>query len=406
MSSGKGISLSGVKIRNRQQIKWVIYHNAPVTRNQITDELGLTLPTITTSVAEMLADGLLIEYDEPDQVISPAGGRRAQVLDFNEDAYYAVGVEIGPYQTLFSITNLRGKVSCEAARPMVSEHYEGMLYEVAAQILKLVRESDIDPQKIFGIGVGIPGFIESGEGIIRKSFFADWEKRPFAKELSLKTGMPVWIDNNARMRAYGKAMFGKRKTPDTFAYLFISKGLSCPLMIKHNVLAGHLASAGEIGHTTAFPGGPVCPTCGRRGCLESVVGEKAILGAVNQAVEQGLAPMLAGITEVQDVLPMTKVLKAQTMGDLAVGNIMQKVVEYLGIEIANIFNFISPSLIIVDGYIFENEVNRQRLLDTAYANLYGLTKQEAQIEFIPYNCMTGSYGSAAFVIRQCLFERK
>lgn len=402
MTKGEGISLLGVKERNRQQIKRVIYRQAPVTRQHITDELGLSLPTITTNVAQMLGEGLLVEYAAPGR--SPTGGRRLQLLDFNAAARYAVGVELGPYQTLFCLTDLRGRVCASLALEAASPQYLEMTAFVAQSVRELVQHSGIRKERLFGVGVGIPGFIEYQEGVIRTAFHSDWMGRPFVQDLASLLSLPVWIDNNARMRAFGREMFGSGAAPDTFAYFLVSKGLACPLMIKNNVLAGHKASAGEVGHTTILPDGPLCPTCGRRGCLEAVAGESAILSAAAKALAQGKAPCLAALVPPGEAPDTAHVLEAQRRGDPAIGSIMEKAVEYLGLEVANIFNFISPSLVVVDGYIFQLEENRRRLQETVQGNLYGLMARETNIEFLPYDRLTGALGAAAFVVRRCLLD--
>lgn len=404
MSENTGISLINVKERNRQYIKQIIYHKAPITRKEITAELGLTLPTITTNVAHMLAQGLLVELNEPAPVRSAAGGRRVQRLDINTDAGYAVGVELGPYQTYLCITNLRGKSLCEKVAPAAPHPYEEMLAAVSAQISELVRRADLPPEKLLGVGVGVPGFIDSAGGIIRRAFDPDWQGKPFCAQLSDQLKRPVWIDNNVRIRAVGQEMFSAQAMPDTFAYFFVSKGLACPLMIRSQLLPGNNATAGEIGHSIIEPGGPVCPICGHRGCLESVAGESALLAAAAQACSAGKAPILAALLAGGEPLTMAALLEAQRLGDAGIEEILWHAVEYLGLSISNIFNFISPGLMLVDGYIFSLEQNRAHLKKAAVSNLYGLTEQEIKLEFVPYNKMEGARGAAAFVVRNCFFR--
>ena len=62
MKKSRGASLLSLKALNQLQIRRSIYYNAPVTRQQIADQLGVSLPTVTTNVAQMLADGHLEEY--------------------------------------------------------------------------------------------------------------------------------------------------------------------------------------------------------------------------------------------------------------------------------------------------------------------------------------------------------
>src|SRR5699024_8378480 len=105
----------------------------------------------------------------------------------------------------------------------------------------------------------------------------------------------VIADNNVRMRARGQALFHGKETQDLFAYLFVSKGITCPLMIRGHVLSGSTSGAGELGHMVMQPGGPICPTCGKRGCLESLTGETAILRDCTEQLQYGHAGILAKI---------------------------------------------------------------------------------------------------------------
>lgn len=403
MADAKGMSLSDVKIRNIRQIKRVIYYNAPVSRQQITDELGLTLPSITTAVSTMLAEGVLEEL-VPTRAAAPCGGRQVHLLDFRCEANYAVGVEVGPYRTTLAITDLRGHVRCEKVLPVAPDAYEEMLAFLCQSVNDLVAVSGLDKAKIYGIAVGFPGFIDDKTGVTRSAIRPTWVNKPILHDLHQRLEFPVWTDNNARMRAVGRELFAASRVPSTFAYFFVSKGVACPLMIENLLYSGHRASAGEIGHNVIVPGGRVCPACGKEGCLEAVSSESAILAEARQAAAKGESSLLADMLVRHGTLNTELLLQAQREGDAVVCHIMEHAVSYLGIEIANIFNFISPSLITVDGLIFENEENRRTLLNVVHKNLFGLTADEVKLEFLPYNKMAGAYGAAAFVIRRCLLS--
>lgn len=390
MSRNKGANLFNLKLLNQLQIRRVIYYNGPLTRQQIADELGVSLPTVTTNIAAMIADGLLTEYEE--QPLSSQVGRRPQLVDFNADARYAVGLEFGPYGAFGCITNLRGKIIYKKELSSPSRNYERMLMDVSTQCQMMIRESKVPPHQVLGIGVGFPGFIDSRRGTVRTGLYSSWADRELADDLRKHTYLPVWIDNNARMRTYWREMFSGRDTPSTFVYLFVSKGIACPLMIKNDILAGKHASAGEIGHTTILPGGPICPTCGRKGCLESLSSEAAILAQVRDALGQDKG------------WDIHKVLLAQRQKNRTVCQIVKQAVGYLGLAAANIFNFISPNLLSIDGLIFENEENRKELIEVVKNNLFGLSIDEANIEFLPHDPYSGASGAAALVVRKSLLS--
>ncbi len=397
----KGTNLTDVKAHNLKEIKRMIYFYAPVTRQKIAEELGLTLPTITTNVSSMLEEGLLVEFEARDRAASPLGGRPSALIDFRPKNI--LGIELGPYKTLFCLTDLRGKTIYNKAFDPVSQDYESMLRFISERIIAFGREAIFDQNKTPGIGIGLPGIIDSSTGIVHSSIYASWNGKPLAQDISERIGLPVFIDNNVRLRALGHELFSKNEAVGIFAYLYVSRGIACQLIIKNNLLDGNISGAGEIGHTTILPDGPICPVCGRQGCLESVSGEGAIVNSVLKAIKRGEATKLTELVGQGELLTIDHILKAQENGDKTVGAIIYKAVKYLGLSVANIFNFIGPDIIAVDGYIFKNKQNRIFLQETVNKNLYGLTNSKAKIDFLSYDQYYGAKGAAAIVIcRQIL----
>ncbi|QAT49115.1 ROK family protein [Caproiciproducens sp. NJN-50] len=401
----KGYGLLEIKRLNRVRIKKVIYKYAPITRIQIAEALGLTLPTITTNVASMLSDGLLKEAPLSDETpVNPQSGRKPSVLSFKADAAYAVGAELGPYCTTVCATDLLGKIVFQREYPIAPQEYDRMLPELAGEIRDIA--SHLPQHKLLGAGVGLPGFIESEKGVIRSNSRQSWNGKNLMEDLRRELGLGVTIDNNVRMRAIGEELLVRKLRPDIFAYYYISKGIACPLMIQENVIAGYTAGAGEIGHTLAQPDGPICPTCGHAGCLDAVASETAILNFCREACKEGKAPVLRSLLseEKADALDIKTVLRAQQMGDLSVCEIVEHAVEYLGISLANLINLISPGLVVVDGYLMKQECNRKKLRDVIAKHLYGLNEKEVGIEFLSFDLYRGAKGSAAKVLRKFLLE--
>lgn len=388
----KGTSLLTVKELNRLQIRRIIYHKAPITRQQIADELGVSLPTVTTNVAKMLKDGLLVEYES--DTAAPQGGRKPQWLDFNPEAFFALGVEYGPYDTRVCLSDLRGAIHGRKKMECCQVSYEKTVDQTAQCIRELLQETGVSQDKILGLGAGLPGFVDRERGVLRTGPYSSWMGRPLSSDLQKKLDLPVWVDNNVRMRTVWRDTFSGKRTPSIFLYLRVSNGIASPLKIKNDILEGNHATAGEIGHMVVLPDGPVCPACGRRGCLGAISSEKAILGQVQRTLND------------PEIKTIEQVLQKQKSGNPDVCRIMEKAVYFLGLSAANIFNLLSPELICVDGYIFTEQANRERFVRVAHENLFGLSPEEAQIEFIPYDPYIGAYGGAACVVRRALLEQE
>ncbi len=98
-----------------------------------------------------------------------------------------------------------------------------------------------------------------------------------SEELGTALGIPVVVENNVRARAICASLFERSIQAEPFLYFFVSYGVACQIIIDGKALYGQSAAAGEIGHTVVQRGGPVCPTCGNRGCLEALTGERSVL---------------------------------------------------------------------------------------------------------------------------------
>lgn len=394
MAGKKGNSLLETRRRNRVLIKNMIFRMDNATRTAIAEELGLTLPTITTSVNEMLAEGILEENPIAEGQLSNNMGRRPNAISFKADAAYAIGVELAQYATRAVLINLKGEVISELNEDAARENYDEMLIKVTTIIQKMIEQAK--GKHLLGVGVGLPGFIESEHGIIRSNPRKDWIGKNFAKDLEERLHLPVLIDNNVRLRAVGHEMSMKGIRPDSFAYFYVSKGIACPLMIKDGVVSGYTAGAGEIGHTIIS----VNDDGGRtQMCLDDLGSEKAVFEKCQEAMLSGKLPALQEMVRQDGRLRMHHIIELQQGGNEKIQQILEDAIEYLGIGLANVVNLINPGYVVVDGFMFVEEANRQKLLQSAKEKFFGLNEEEVQIIFEEFDYSRGAVGAGYFVIR-------
>jgi predicted NBD/HSP70 family sugar kinase len=294
-------------------IKEILYKYGPISRADIASMMGLTLPTITTNIAELIAQGMATELSQA--AVSGTVGRRAKPVDVMAAYRYVIGVEVAPYRCTLCINDLRmgHMISEEAARD--NGDYDEMVRFVAGRIEALIQASGVDRAKIAGVGVGVPGFVERSTSVIRSMGRFGWKDKPMGEDLNRLIGLPVCVENNARVRVIGEDVLNGRIRPDTFAYLFVSLGIACPLMIKNSLFSGKSAGAGEIGHTIMQLDGPKCAMCGKRGCLDSLASDSAILKHCRNAMETGGAQVLKSYVDASGQLTMKEVVQAQQTGD-------------------------------------------------------------------------------------------
>ena len=403
-----GNNLEKVKTQNTESIKEVIYKYGPISRAEIAEMLRLTPPTITTNVAELIQCGLVREC-----AADAAGGTRRSehtlgrkriFIDFVPDAAYTVGVESGVYGTLACLVDIRGNVVNQISMAGVHRDYEAAMDAVADSVKTLLEKSDIPGEKIVGMGIGLPGFVDGHSGTLRYGAMYKWKDKPVAQDISRRTGLACRVENNARCRALGEELFSQKLRPETFAYFLISRGLACPLVIRSRLHAGEMAGAGEVGHMVVDRFGPTCPTCGNRGCLEAVSGETAIRNRCIQALKAGIPTILRDICADPADPQMGEILMAQRSGDRIISAIMEDAISYLGVGLANVINLINPPLVIVDGYIMEPEENQALLVDETRKNIFSLNETEVDIEFVPFDKFRAAKGAAALAVKKFVIQ--
>ena len=397
----KGSNHQMLKQKNSQLIRKYIYQNSPVSRVEVAQELGLTTPTITGMVAPLLASGLLRETVAPAEEAKGAG-RPRMMLEFVPEAYYSCGVDVGHYQICYTLTDLLGNVIAKRRTEQKLDEYRKTLEILAAQIPDLLKEAGISREKMLGVGVCLPGMVDGSADKIYDTFLTGWTEHNLSADLGEMLGLKVEVENNVRARLISAELFDRIVKAEPFAYFFVSFGVACQMIIDGKVLYGQSAAAGEIGHTVVQRDGPVCPTCGNRGCLEALTGERAIVQKCRDIMQTDAPTVLKELCPDPRQLTMDQVLAAQQMGDKEASHVIEDAIEYLGIALANTINLISPRAVVVEGRILSTPKNQTRMLDVVEQYMFHIHSGITDFTFLPYDPDRGARAAAAVVVKEFL----
>lgn len=400
----KGSNHLILKRNNYQLIKKYIYQHSPISRVELAQQLSLTTPTITGMVTPLIAKGLLHETTAPVLVEGKSAGRPRMLLEFVPSAFYICGIDIGPYWINYTLTDLQGGVLLCRRTEEKLEEYSRTFSLLSREIPRFLEDAGVNVDKLLGVGIAMPGLINGSAGKIYTTFREGWTEHDLAAELGNLLGVRVVIENNVRARAICANLFDRSVVAEPFAYFYVSNGVACQMIIDGKVLYGQFAAAGEIGHTVVQRGGPVCPSCGNRGCLEALAGERAVLRDCREIMVSGKATILRELCPDPEKLTMPQVLMAQEMGDVDVNLIMEDVLDYLGIALANTINTISPRVVMLDGQMLDSKRNQALCLEAVKRNMFQVHVNETQFLFQKYDPDRGARGAAAVVVRELLLE--
>lgn len=397
----KGSNHQLLKQNNHNLIKKHIYRNSPISRVEIAHQLGLTTATITGMVNPMINSGLLRETAAVAEDTKVAG-RPRMMLEFVPEAYYICGVDTGPYRTNYVLTDLRGNTVAVRHTDQPLGEYQPTLERFAREIPEFVSEAGIPKEKLLGVGICLPGMIDGSADKIYDIFHEGWTEHNFSAELGEALGLKVEVENNVRARAISAELFDRMVKAEPFAYFFVSFGVACQMIIDGKVLYGQSAAAGEIGHTVVQRNGPVCPTCGNRGCLEALTGERAILQQCRNIMATDTPTILKELCQDISQLTMDQVLEAQELGDKAVSHVIEDAIEYLGIALANTINLISPRAVVLEGRILSAPQNQARMIRIVEQYMFHIHSGMIDFTFLPHDPDRGARAAAAVVVREFL----
>jgi glucokinase len=266
-----------------------------------------------------------------------------------------VGIDLGGTKVMVAVLDEKLKV---LTRVKMRTHGEEGPKATVLRMAKLVRKGlDEIPggvaAKISYVGVGAPGPLKPGTGVIVAAPNLGWKNVPLKKMLEAQLKCPVNVDNDVNMGTYGEYFAGAAKGKSLVVGLFPGTGIGGGIVIDGKVIQGASGSAGELGHIIVDPNGLLCG-CGRRGCIETVASRLAIAKEVAVAAIRGQSPFMLKKyeTKIED-MKSSAFAEAIDAGDKVVESIVRHAAHMLGIAAASVVNILSPDCIVLGGGLVE-----------------------------------------------------
>jgi len=222
-----------------------------------------------------------------------------------------------------------------------------------ATVLTLVSDTVKEVTKkapsVSAVGIGLPGNHDSARGITRFSpNFPSWHNVSITDPLSKSLQLPVFMLNDVRAATLGELHFGAGKGVANLVMLAIGTGIGGGVVANRQLLIGPQEAAGEVGHMTIMPNGPLC-NCGNRGCLEALASGPSIAARGAEAILHGRSPKLQERVTTLGDLSAKLISEVASGGDPEAARILEEAGDALGIGIANLAVILNPDLFILGG---------------------------------------------------------
>ncbi|WP_406430651.1 ROK family protein [Streptomyces sp. NBC_01589] len=262
-----------------------ILDHGPVARSTVARLTGLSPASVTGHVGQLLARGLVRESAE---TAGPRGlGRPHIPVEIDTGRYLVAGAHIAVAHSTVSLMDLRGRIVAEDRQPHRTTDPHRLLAGLAERLPRLVSARAAG-RTVLALGVATGHRVDPVAGMIVEHPLLGWRDVPVRDVLSAATGLPVHVDSHSRALARAEQMFGEASTRASMVLLFIGAVVDAAFATEGAMHRGPRSGAGSIAHLPLGAGGSggaePC-SCGRSGCLQSEVSERAM---VRRASEQGL----------------------------------------------------------------------------------------------------------------------
>ncbi|MFC0551438.1 ROK family protein [Planotetraspora thailandica] len=314
---------------NRAVLLRALYFGGPASRNELSATTGLSAATVSNMTGDLLSEHVVVEAGQ----VESDGGRPRVLLRVNPEYGYAVGVDVGETHVRVELFDLdmKERAKVEYALRTARHEVELVARHILAGIDVVLAEGGVSTQQVLGVGVGVPGIVESGpDGLVQAKTFG-WEGVPMKALLRAGTSLPLFVDNGAKTMGQAELWFGSGRGAVNAVIAFMGSGIGATIVTDGTTYRGASSAAGELGHVKVTIGGRAC-RCGGRGCLEAYAGAEGILDRAGIHVdaadeEKALADLVEQGSPVID-----------------------ETIAYLGVGLANLIHLFNPERVVIGGW--------------------------------------------------------
>ncbi len=320
-----------------------LYFDKALSCAELSDLFDKSIPSITKAVNELMAEGFVVE-----QGYAPSsGGRRPLLYSIKPDAMYILAVAMDQLSTRIQLLDLFNRPVADSLtielKLLNNDEALGLLIK---NINSYIANSNIPKQKIAGIGMGMPGFVNVIEGI--NYTYLNAGGKSLIKYMREQIGLPVYIDNDSSLIALAEQKFGIAKAQQNVMVINLGWGIGLGMIIHNEIFRGHNGFAGELSHIPLSDDDTLC-TCGKRGCLETAASMLVVVQKAIQGIKDGRVTSLKNTDSSPSKALGEDILNAAEHGDQFAIDLLSDAAYKIGKALAILIHIMNPQTIVLSG---------------------------------------------------------
>jgi len=319
----------------------LIWREHRISRAEIARQFGLSRSTVTEIVKVLLTSGFINEVGSG----KSSGGRKPIVLEFQDETYVTIGIDIGVTHVAVALTDLRGKLISWKEEPWpVRSDPKGTRELITRLCNEALADHSLVKSQLLTIGIAVPSPVDPLQpSWLPEIVIPAWKGSVELDQILQEFDVPFHIDNDANLGALAEYWWGAGRGIEDLIYIKIAFGIGAGYILNGETYRGANGVAGEFGHIPIDSTGRKC-VCGLNGCLASYVGEPALEERLQILLKDYPDSLLANRQP-----SLNNIEDAALQGDELAQKIVKEVADYLGIAIAGWCNLMNPQKVILGG---------------------------------------------------------
>jgi len=309
----------------------------------IASSLSRSIPSVTKQINGLLLKNIVVEKG----YAASTGGRKAMRYMLNDDLNYTIiSITIDQFYTAIALSNLKGEIVSSLENLPIDLRDSDAAKILLETIDSFVSSNNIDLKQVIGIGISMPGFVNSETGL-NESYNSDSPLYNIKERIEHKFNLPAVIDNDSRCVAWAEKKFGNAQDSSHSLVINLNWGVGLGILINDDIFKGTSGFAGEFSHIPLSDELTLC-SCGKRGCLEVEASISAAIRNIEKDIKNGEYSIYEKLVKEYDN-KVAALIEAVQIGDQIAINNIGKIGYLLGKGISTLIHILNPNKIIISG---------------------------------------------------------
>lgn len=319
-----------------------LYFSNPQSIAELSSSIGKSVPNITNAVNKLIQLNLI----EQDGLAPSTGGRRAAQFVPNESQLpLIISVAIDQFYTSVAVVDFKNQFKTEIHSEGIDIKREDAYSKIVGLIKNTIK--GIDTFHVYGIGITIPGFVDSKTGK-NNSYSTNSPFYDLKTNIQKEFNLPTFVENDSSAIAIAEHTFGIAKTIEDVMVVNLNWGVGLGMILDNELYRGHSGFAGEFSHIPLSDSNKLC-SCGKKGCLEVEASLMAAVESATEALKSGEVSSLQKFFETQNYITGDQLLNAANQGDQLAMEAINRIGYMLGKGIATLIHIINPQMVVISG---------------------------------------------------------